>query len=112
MKSKATRKTRRTASTSRKRTSAPRGRRWSARVTETSDAMDLKQGVFKSNDPKKIARSVKRSSEKSHRRKANPYRSAVSMISFYENRGGRNLSAGKKKTLQKAKVELKKQFGR
>lgn len=72
--------------------------------------MDLKPGVFTGNDPKAIARSVKNSSEKSPRRKANPYRSAVSMISFYENRGGINLSAKKRRTLQQAKVELKKEF--
>ena len=74
--------------------------------------MDLKNGVFKSDDPKEIARSVKRSSETSRRRKSNPYRSAVSMISFYENRGGKNLSGRKKQTLQRAKTELKREFGR
>ena len=74
--------------------------------------MDLERGVFKSGDPKKIARSVKRSSERSHRRKTNPYRSAVSMISFYENRAGKNLPPKKKKTLQRAKEELKREFGR
>jgi hypothetical protein len=93
-------------------TRAPKGRRWSAKVTRTSDAMDLEGGIFQSDDPKRIARSVKRSSEKSRRRKANPYRSAVSMISFYENRGGKNLSVRKKKILHRAKEELKRQFGR
>ncbi len=87
-------------------------RKWSAKVTKTSDAMDLKGGVFKSDDPKKIAQSVKKSSEQSSRRKSNPYRAAVSMISFYENRGGKNLSAAKKKTLQTAKKKLKEEFGR
>jgi hypothetical protein len=91
---------------------ASAARKWSAQVSRTSDAMDLKQGVFTSDDPKKIARSVKSSSEKSGRRKASPYRSAVSMISFYENRGGKNLSPRKKQTLQRAKAELKRQFGR
>lgn len=87
-------------------------RKWSAKVTRTSDAMDLEKGIFQSNDPARIARSVKRSSEKSHRRKADPYRSAVSMISFYENRGGKNLSSTKKKVLQRAKGKLKEAFGR
>jgi len=89
-----------------------RGQKWSARVTQTSDAMDLEKDVFKGDDPKKIARSVKHSSETSHRRKTSPYRSAVSTISFYENRAGKNLSASKRETLQNAKMELKDQFGR
>ncbi|HEY8993872.1 MAG TPA: DUF3175 domain-containing protein [Lacunisphaera sp.] len=87
-------------------------RRWSARVTDTSDAMTLETGIFRSNDPRRIARSVKRSSEHSHRRKANPYRSAISMLTFYENRAGRNLSPAKKLTLEEAKAELKKLFGK
>jgi hypothetical protein len=74
--------------------------------------MTLEKGIFQSKDPKKIARSVKRSSEHSRRRKTGAYRSAVSMISFYENRGGKNLSATKRRTLQRAKAELKKEFGR
>jgi hypothetical protein len=84
--------------------------RWSGRVTRTSHAMDLKPGVFTSDDPKKIAASVKRSAETSHRRKADPYRSALSMITFYANRGGRNLSAHKRAELQQAKQELKRLF--
>jgi len=88
------------------------GKKWSGRVTRTSDAMDLKKNVFKSNDPTAIARSVKNSSEKSSRRKAGAYRSAVSMISFYENRGGKNISAGKKRVLQRAKKQLKREFHR
>lgn len=91
----------------------PPGRRnWSARVTATSDALTLEQGVFRSNDPKRIARSVKRSAESSTRRKSGPYRSAVSMLSFYENRGGKNLPLAKRRALQRAKVELKKAFHR
>ncbi len=74
--------------------------------------MDLQPSVFKKKSAKAIASSVKRSSEKSKRRKANPYRSAVSMVSFYENRAGKNLSPQKKKTLQRAKKELKKAFHR
>ena len=87
-------------------------RKWSAKVTKQSDAMDLEKDIFKSNDPEKIARSIKHSSESSARRKTNPYRSGVSMISFYENRAGKNLSAEKKKILQCAKRDLKRQFGR
>ena len=64
----------------RKSSTKRRGRRWSKRVTETSDALDLKGGVFKLRDPKKIAASLKRSAEHSHRRKASPYRSALSML--------------------------------
>jgi len=86
--------------------------RWSGRVTRTSHAMDLEPGVFKNSDPKKIAASVKRSAESSTRRKSDPYRSAVSMISFFENRAGKNLPATKKQTLQRAKQELKRKFGR
>lgn len=86
------------------------GRRWSKRVTETSDAMDLKGGVFKLRDPKKIAASLKRSAERSHRRKSNPYRSALSMLTFYINRAGRNLPASRKKVLNQAKDELRHQF--
>jgi hypothetical protein len=87
-------------------------RRWSARVTRTSDALDLKRGVFTGSDPKRIAASLKRSAERSHRRKADPYRSALSMLTFYINRAGKNLPAGKRKILQHAKRELRKQFGR
>jgi hypothetical protein len=73
----------------RRRTPAKRGgRRWSKRVTETSDALDLKGGVFTLRDPKKIAASLKRSAEHSKRRKTNPYRSALSMLTFYINRAG------------------------
>ena len=88
------------------------GRRWSARVTKESDALDLKGGVFKLRDPKRIAASLKRSAERSHRRKSDPYRSALSMLTFYINRAGKNLPAGRRKTLQRAKLELRKQFGR
>jgi len=108
-------KTRRKSARASPRSSARRGvrgRKWSARVMQTSDALDLEKGIFKSDDPKKIARSVKRSAERSSRRKAGPYRSAVSMLSFYENRGGRNLSAHKRQVLRRAKQELKREFGR
>lgn len=87
-------------------------RRWSAAVTRKSDALDLKRGVFTLKDPKRIAGSLKRSAMRSKRRKADPYRSALSMLTFYLNRAGKNLPAERRKTLGRAKVELRKQFGR
>ena len=93
-------------------TSAREGRRWSQRVTEESDALTLDRGVFTLRDPKQIAASLKRSAERSRRRKSDPFRSALSMLTFYINRAGRNLPASRKKTLMQAKDELRKQFGR
>ena len=87
-------------------------RKWSQHVTETSDAMDLKQGVFKGTDPRRIARSLKRSAEQSHRRKSDPYRSAMSMLSFYINRAGDTLSRIQRRRLEAAKDELRVLFGR
>jgi hypothetical protein len=87
-------------------------RRWSVGVTAKSDALDLKPHLFKEKDPHKIALSLKRSAEHSHRRKAGPYQSAMSMLNFYINRGGHNLSASRKKLLERAKTELRKVFGR
>jgi hypothetical protein len=86
--------------------------KWSAEVTEHSAALDLERDIFKSNDPKKIATSLKASAEHSHRRKAEPYRSAMSMLTFYINRAGNNLSAEERKTLEAAKPELRALFGR
>jgi hypothetical protein len=74
--------------------------------------MDLKPGVFASNDPRAIATSIKHSAEASTTRKANPYRSGLSMITFYINRAGHKLSARKRAVLERAKAELKRQFGR
>jgi len=85
---------------------------WSARVTRESNALDLESGVFSLKDPREIAASLKRSAEESNRRKAEPYRSALSMLVFYINRAGKNLSAERRRTLERAKVELRKQFGR
>ena len=85
-------------------------KRWSQHVTETSDALDLKRGVFTWKNPKRIAASLKRSAEHSHRRKSSPYRSAMSMLTFYMNRGGKNLPASQKKVLGRAKDELRKLF--
>ena len=88
------------------------GRRLSRRVTERSNALELEQGVFTLEDPKKIAASLKRSALMSKRRKAEPFRSALSMLTFYINRAGTNLPATQKKILMRAKDELRKQFGR
>jgi hypothetical protein len=88
------------------------GRRWSKRVSETSDALDLKGGMFTLRDPTRIAASLKRSAVRSKRRKANPYRSALSMLIFYINRAGKKLPASRRKTLDRAKIELKAQFGK
>ncbi|MBN9076647.1 MAG: hypothetical protein BGN87_14420 [Rhizobiales bacterium 65-79] len=86
--------------------------KWSAEVTEHSDALDLDEGVFESDDPAKIARSLKHSAERSHRRKGTPYQSAMSMLTFYINRAGKNLPAKRRKVLEDAKDELRKAFGR
>jgi len=89
-----------------------RVRRWSGRVTRQSDALDLEPDVFTWSDPGKIAASLKRSAEQSKRRKAEPYRSALSMLTFYINRGGKNLPERRKRILERAKIELRRQFGR
>ncbi|HZV92640.1 MAG TPA: DUF3175 domain-containing protein [Caldimonas sp.] len=87
-------------------------KRWSQHVTDTSDALDLKDGVFRLTDPKKIARSLKASAEHSDRRKSDPYRSAMSMLTFYINRAGSTLPKAQHKHLEDAKDELRKLFGR
>jgi hypothetical protein len=97
----------------RKRTRTRRPpRRWSRRVTETSDALDLERSVFTWSDPRRIARSLKRSAERSRRRKSDPYRSAMSMLVFYVNRAGKKLGARQRRTLERAKAELRRAFGR
>ncbi|HEX7055555.1 MAG TPA: DUF3175 domain-containing protein [Burkholderiales bacterium] len=90
----------------------PGKRRWSARVMQRSNALDLEQGVFKHGDPKAIARSLKRSAQRSRRRKSDPYRSAMSMLTFYINRAGKSLGARRRRTLERAKQELRVQFHR
>ena len=85
---------------------------WSAEVMRRSDALDLEKGAFSFRDPKKIAQSLKRSAERSRRRKAGPFQSAMSMLNFYINRGGKNLPASRKRILNQAKAELRKLFGR
>ena len=87
-------------------------KRWSQRVTEQSDALDLQQGVFTLTDPKKIAASLKRSAERSSRRKAGAYRSALSMLTFYINRAGKGLPKTQRARLERAKGELRRQFGK
>ena len=87
-------------------------KRWSSRVTRTSNALDLEQGVFKGDSAQGIARSLKRSAEASHRRKADPYRSAMSMLTFYINRAGKNLSKKRVRVLQQAKDELRSLYHR
>jgi hypothetical protein len=91
---------------------AKKASRWSGRVTRESDALDLAEGVFTWKDPKRIAASLKRSAERSRRRKADPYRSALSMLTFYINRAGHNLPGGRRRALMRAKNELRRQFGR
>jgi hypothetical protein len=87
------------------------GRRWSAQVTAHSDALTLEDSVF-TRSPAEIAQSLKRSAERSRRRKSSPYRSAMSMLTFYANRAGKNLSAARRKKLDNAKEELRKAFGK
>ncbi len=87
-------------------------RKWSDRVTRESNALDLEQGVFTWDDPKRIARSLMRSAEASTRRKASPFRSAMSMLVFYINRAGKNLDEGQLRILEQAKDELRALYGR
>ena len=99
-----------------KRSPKPRGdkpaKRWSQEVTEHSDALDLERNVFTLNDPKEIAASLKRSAETSRRRKSDPYRSAMSMLTFYINRAGANLTTQRRHILEDAKDELRNAFSR
>ena len=113
--SKRTRKTTERKASSTRRKPSPKKtspKRWSQRVTQESDALDLKHGVFKQTNAKKIAASLKCSAERSSRRKAGVYRSALSMLTFYINRAGKTLPKTQRDRLQRAKMELKHQFGR
>ena len=94
------------------RKKSKKNKRWSRRVTKHSNALDLEPKVFKSKSPRKIALSLKRSAKRSKRRKAKPYQSAMSMLNFYINRAGKNLPKERKRTLEKAKDELRDVFGR
>ncbi len=87
-------------------------RKWSAAVSERSDALDLEENVFTSRSPRRIALSLKRSAEESRRRKGTPLQSAMAMLNFYINRAGKNLPAGQKRVLEAAKDELRRLFGR
>ena len=90
----------------------PRRRYWSVDVTHRSNALDLEPGVFTTTDPRKVAASLKRSAEASERRKGSPYQSAMSMLNFYLNRAGKNVTAKRRRVLERAKRELRKLFGR
>jgi hypothetical protein len=87
-------------------------KKWSAGVTEHSHALDLDKGVFTWKSPKRIAASLKRSAEESRNRKASPFRSALSMLVFYMNRAGKDLPPQRRRILEQAKIELRKQFGK
>jgi len=86
--------------------------RWSQKVTEKSNALDLEPSVFTKDDPREIALSLKRSAERSQRRKSDPYRSAMSMLTFYMNRAGRTLPERRRELLEAAKEELREAFGK
>jgi len=87
-------------------------KQWSARVMRTSNALDLERGVFKKSSARAIARSLKRSAEHSRRRKSAPFRSAMSMLNFHINRGGKGISRAQRRRLERAKDELRKLYGR
>lgn len=89
-----------------------KSKRWSQRVTQTSDALDLEKGVFALDSPRRIALSLRRSAERSRRRKADPFRSAMSMLNFYINRAGRKLAQPQRRRLEAAKDELRRLYGR
>jgi hypothetical protein len=90
----------------------PTQKKWSQEVTEKSDALDLEENVFEADDPRKIARSLKKSAEASDRRKSSPFRSAMSMLTFYINRAGTKLPQKQKRVLERAKDELRELYGR
>jgi hypothetical protein len=96
----------------RKKTGTRESRKWPAEVMKKSDAMDLQKGVFKLKTPQAVARSLKKSAEASHRRKAGPFQSAMSMLNFEINRGGTNLTKERLQVLEQAKQELRILFGR
>jgi hypothetical protein len=93
-------------------TAPRRTKKWSQRVTQTSNALDLESGVFGKSSPGEIARSLKRSADRSRRRKADPFRSAMSMLTFYINRAGTNLPKRQRAVLEAAKDELRALYGR
>jgi len=87
-------------------------KRWSQQVTDNSNALDLDEGIFSKDNPRSIARSLKRSADHSRRRKSEPFRSAMSMLTFYINRAGKKLSKARLKRLEAAKKELRDLYGR
>jgi hypothetical protein len=91
---------------------AAKPKRWSRHVTQTSHALDLDEGVFTLDDPRAIARSLKRSADDSRQRKSGPFRSAMSMLTFHINRAGDNLPARRRAKLEQAKDELRALYGR
>lgn len=105
-------RTRKTARAPGRPTATKQPRRWSKHVNETSDAMDLEADIFKRGSAKSLASSLKRSAEHSKRRKAPPFQSAMSMLNFYINRAGKNLSPSRKRVLERAKTELRALYGR
>jgi uncharacterized protein DUF3175 len=105
-------KGRNTIVTSAKQHAPDRPERWSQKVTETSHALDLEKGVFALADPREIARSLKRSADRSRHRKADPFRSAMSMLNFYINRAGKNLTVERHRCLEAAKDELRALYGK
>ena len=88
----------------------PPSKRWSRDVTQKSDALDLEVNVFTKETPREIALSLKRSADHSKRRKSDPYRSAMSMLTFYINRAGKNLPQARRERLEKAKDELRRMY--
>ena len=97
---------------SRSRQADKKQKYWSAEVAQKSDALDIEPGTFAKDDPKEVALALKRSAEESTRRKASPYRSAMSMLTFFINRAGRNLSDRRRRILERAKDELRRVFGK
>ena len=89
-----------------------RRQKWSQAVTRHSDALDLERGVFALRSPRQIALSLKRSAERSQRRKSSPFQSAMSVLNFFINRAGSNLPAARKAILQHAKEQLRNEFHR
>src|SRR5438876_11885461 len=87
-------------------------KRWSQQVTDNSNALDLDEGIFSKDDPRSIARSLKRSADRSRRRKSDPFRSAMSMLTFYINRAGKKLSQSRRNRLEVAKEELRDLYGK
>lgn len=98
--------------TGKRRSASKPPNRWSARVTATSNALDLEPGVFQKTSARAVAASLKRSADRSRRRKADPFRSAMSMLTFFLNRAGRGLPAARRRILERAKDELRVLYGR